>query len=135
MPITRHSNAARTAAADATVDLVDVSGPGTLKLYTGAIPATPNTAATGTLLATIVLANPAFGASVDGVATAAAIASVNAVATGTAGYGRVGDGLDAPVIDLDVTATGGGGAIELSSVSVVSGGPVNITSFTYTQPL
>lgn len=62
---------------------------GNLKLYTGSAPATPDDAATGTLLATLTLNATAFGAAASRVATANAVTSGVAVTSGTAGYGRM----------------------------------------------
>ena len=135
MAILRLATAARNAAADAVVDLIDGgAGAGTVKIYTGSQPASANDAESGTLLATIDLADPAFGAAASGVATATDPASVNASATGTAGWFRVEDSTGANVMDGDCTATGGGGTMTLSTTSLVSGSPVDITSFTVTMP-
>lgn len=131
----RLAAAARNAAADAVVDLID-GGPaaGTLKIYTGSVGANADTTPAGTLLATVAWADPAFGAASSGTATATDPASVNASATGTAGCFLVEDSTGANVFDGTVTATGGGGDLTLSTTSLVSGSPVDITSFTYTQP-
>ena len=125
----------RTAMADAAVDLLDAgSGAGTLKIYTGSQPSTPETAASGTLLATVTLVDPAFGAASSGVATGSDPSSVTAVATGTAGWFRAADSDGTVRFDGDVTATGGGGVMQLSSTSITSGGSVDITSLTFTMP-
>jgi hypothetical protein len=137
MPL-RLSDSARNAKVDAAVDKLDVgtgTAGGTIKIYTGSQPATPATAASGTLLATVVLANPAFGSASGGSATLTDPASVNAVATGTAGWARFADRDGAVVFDGDVTATGGGGVVTLSSTSLTSGAAVDITGGTYTQPM
>lgn len=135
MAVVKLAAAARNAAADAVVDLVDAgAGAGTVKIYTGAQPATGDTAESGTLLATITLADPAFGSAASGVASATDPAPVNAVATGTAGWFRLEDSTGANVFDGDCTATGGGGTMTLSTTSLVSGSPVDITSFTVTMP-
>lgn len=62
---------------------------GRLKLYSGSPPADPDTAASGTLLATLTLNATAFAAASSGVATANAVTSGVAVTSGTAGYGRL----------------------------------------------
>lgn len=107
---------------------------GSLKIYTGSQPAAATDAATGTLLATVALANPAFGASANGTATATDPASVNASASGTAGWFRAVTSGGATVFDGSVTASGAGGDMTLSSTALTSGAAVDITSFTYTQP-
>lgn len=135
MPL-RLSDAARNAKVNACVGLLDAgAGAGTIKIYTGAQPATPATAASGTLLATVTLADPAFGAASGGSASLGDPASVNAAATGTAGWARFADSNGNVVFDGHVTVTGGGGVIELSSTSLTSGAPVDITGGTYTQPM
>lgn len=131
----RLSTAARNASTNGVVLLVD-AGPaaGTLKIYTGAQPATADTAETGTLLATVVLTDPAFGASATGTASAGDPPAVNPVATGTAGWFRIEDSTGANVLDGSVTATGGGGDLQLSNVSLAPGISTDITSLTYTTP-
>lgn len=56
------SVAAQQAACDAIVDLIDGgAGAGTIQIRTGAPPATPATADSGTLLGTLTFSDPAFG--------------------------------------------------------------------------
>ena len=126
---------ARTAMCDALVDLLD-AGPaaGTLQIRTGTKPANPNTAATGTLLATVTLVDPAFGAAAAGVATLADPGAVTAVADGTAGWFRALDSTGAAVMDGTVTATGGGGDLTLATVTITTGLSVDITGGTITVP-
>lgn len=139
----RLSTAARNAACDAVVDLVDGgSGAGVLRIYSGSQPAGPGTSPSGTLLAEFVLSDPAFGASATGVATldiTPAVEDASANATGTAGYFRLLDSTEAAgtglgVVDGTVTATGGGGDVTLNTVSIVSGAVVTVTSGTITMP-
>lgn len=131
----RLSTATRNAKANAAVDLIDAgAAAGTIKIYSGAQPASADTAASGTLLATFTLSDPAFGNAVDGTATASAIADVLAAADGTAGWFRTADSNGATVHDGSVTATGGGGDMELNTTTLVTGVSVSITSYTYTQP-
>ena len=129
------ANTARTAMCDALVDLLDAgAGAATLKIYSGTRPANPDTAITGTLLATVTLIDPAFGNAATGVATLADPASVTAAATGTATHFRAADSTGAAVMDGDVTATGGGGDLELATTSITSGLSVDITGGTVTVP-
>lgn len=128
--------ASRNAAADAVVDRLD-GGPAaaTIDVRTGTQPATADDAATGTLLVTITLADPAFGSAASGAALVASTPrSGTAVATGTAGWFRAKDSTGATVFDGAVTVTGGGGDLTLATTSVVSGADVRITSGSYTQP-
>jgi hypothetical protein len=133
---TRLATATRNAACDAVVDLLDGgSGAGTIKIYTGTQPTTANDAVAGTLLATVTLADPAFGASSTGVATLSGTPlSGSGVAVGTAGWARFADSTGATVMDGSVTATGGGGQIELATTSISTGVTVQITGGTVTMP-
>ena len=127
------ATSARNAACNAVVDLLDVSAPGTIQIRSGTRPATPNTTATGTLLATVTLANPAFGSASSGVATLTDPASVTGAAAGTASWFRALDGASAAVMDGDVTATGGGGDLTLNTTTISVGLTVDITGGTITQ--
>ena len=130
------STTARNAMADALVDLADAgSGPGKIEIRSGSRPVNPNTAATGTLLATVTLADPAFGAAATGAAALSDPASVDAVADGTATWFRVLDSNNAAVMDGKVTATGGGGDLELATTSITTGLAVDITGGTVTMPV
>lgn len=120
-------------------DLLDAhaSLPGKIQVRTGPQPATPNTAATGTLLATFTLADPSFGSPATGVLTLDAdpVLIATGVAAGDAGWFRGLDGADNPVIDGTVSATGGGGTLELSTVTVSIGLEIQITGGTITMPV
>lgn len=98
----------------------------TCDVYTGTIPATGDTAPTGTKLATftIALATPTGGATI----AAVPVASDAVLATGTAGYARIWN--------LDDTESGwslycsvgvSSGDLRLSSLSFTVGGTRNIT--------
>lgn len=135
MAITRLSTAARNASAKAVGDLVDAdAGAGTLKIYSGAVPANGDTDPAGTLLATVAFAVTAFGAPAAGVISATDPAAVTGVAAGTAAVAIIEDASGDNVIVGDVTATGGGGMIELATTTISVGLTVDITAFTYTQP-
>lgn len=132
---TRIANGAAAAAVDAVVDLLDAgAAAGYIEIRTGTQPASVGTAASGTLLGTLPLSDPAFGAATSAnpaVATAAAITSdTNADATGTAGWFRAYDSNAVAVIDGSITATGGGGDMELDSTSIVAGGTIAVSSWT-----
>jgi hypothetical protein len=135
MAIVRLSTAAQNASANAIAALVDAdAGAGTLKIYSGSVPANGNTDPAGTLLATVAFAVTAFGGASSGTITATDPAAVTAAATGTAAVCIVEDASGDNVIVGDVTATGGGGMVELQTTSLVTGVTVDITGFTYTQP-
>lgn len=87
-----------------------------------------------TTLATINLADPAFGAAASGVITlqSVPVTDTSADATGTAATFSLLDKDGTTILSGTVTATGGGGDMELVSTSITSGQPVQITSLTYT---
>lgn len=127
------STAARDAACDAIVDLIDSGGVGTIQIRTGAQPGSPNDAASGTLLATLPFGATAFGSSSSGTATANAITSDTSVdATGTAGYARILNGSAATVADMDIGQ--GSGALDFDDTAFVAGGTAAISSMTITVP-
>lgn len=137
---TRLPTASRNAAVDGVVDRLDAgSGAGTIDVRTGSQPATANDAATGTLLLTFTLNDPAFGAAGATVAgrgdldVTPALATVG-LAAGTAGWFRAKDSDGNTVLDGAVTGEGGGGELELSTTTVSVGLDVGITSGTVTQP-
>ncbi len=122
---------ARNAALDAQSPLANT---GYLRIYSGAKPATPETAVSGTLLATLRLNATAFGAASGGVITANAItADTNAAASGTAGYFRIlkSDGTSAL---FDGTVGTSGADLNLNSVAISAGATVSVTSLTITDP-
>lgn len=126
---------AANAAADAVVDRLDAgAGAGTIKIYSGSMPADGDTTPAGTLLATVTLEDPAFGSAA---ALSAALADPDAVtisASGTAAVALFEDSDGNNVFVCDVSATGGGGTLQLATVALSSGGTLDITGFTYTQP-
>jgi len=129
------ATATRNAMCDAAVDLIDGgAGAGTIQIRSGSRPASANDAATGTLLATVTLIDPAFGAASAGVATVANPAAVTAVATATATWFRALDSNAATIFDGSVTATGGGGDLTLATTSITTGLSVDITGGTFTMP-
>jgi hypothetical protein len=131
----RYPTTVRNSLGDLLTDLIDAgAAAGKIEIRTGAQPASADDAATGTLLATVTLIDPAFGAWASGSATMSNPASVNAVATGTAGWFRILDSNNVKVMDGAVTATGGGGELELSTTAIVSGNPVDLSGGTLTAP-
>lgn len=133
------SAAARNAAADGVVDLLDGgTGAGTCAIRTGTPPTNPSDVSSGTLLATLTFNATAFGAASAGVATANAITSdTNADASGDAGYFRAFPGAAA---DTACTFQGTAGEaadtpdMTFDNKTIVANGTVAISSMTYTQP-
>lgn len=129
------SNAVRSSMITALSTALDAgSGPGTIQIRSGTRPAGPATAATGTLLATVTLADPAFGSATNGVVNLTDPASVTAVADGTATWCRFLDSSGTAVMDGRVTATGGGGDLTLATTTISTGLTIDITGGTLTQP-
>lgn len=133
---TRISTGARNAAADAVTTLLDAgAAAGYIEIREGTQPADPQTAASGTLLGTLPLSDPAFGAAATGTATANTITDdSDADASGTAGWFRAYDSDANAVIDGSITGTGGGGDLELDDTNIVAGGVISVDSWTITMP-
>lgn len=119
----------RNAIADATGARFDG---GTLEIRTGAPPG-PNAAASGTLLVTLTVSNPAFDAAVNSVAASAFAWNGTAVATGTPGHFRLisSNGLEiaegtAGEATEDLVLSG------LVSGQISNGGSVSILAGDYT---
>lgn len=130
---------------DAIVDWLDSDGAGVAVLHgrTGAQPADPDAATTGTLLFENAMAATAFGAAADqadGTIDAAAAAigdDTSADATGTLGYMRCSStsgGTVATIVDdhIDGEAGTSGADFNFNTVSIVSGATVSITAWTIT---
>ncbi len=120
------STAAKNAAADAVVDLADAGS--------------ANAAAEvwikdsgATILAKLVMSNPAYGAASGGVATADTITDEDsALATGTAATFHVVDRDETEIYQGSCALSGG--ACNLNTLSILITNTVEITSMTYTQP-
>ena len=129
----RLSTAARNAACDAIVDLLDPSGPGTIRIRTGTQPTNVGDADTGTLLGTLTFSATAFGSSSTGTATASSITSdTSADNSGTAGHFRLY--ANSGVI-ADGTCGQGSGDLSFDNNVIVAGGVIAISSFTVTVPI
>ena len=111
------------------------SGPGTIKFYTGTQPTLPSDAVVAqVLLGTVTFQDPSGPNPTSGAFTAATplVQDSAADATGVATWARIADSTGATVCDVNVTATGGGGTIQLNTTSIVIGGPIIISSFAIT---
>lgn len=136
MAVLRHSTAARNAAADAVVGLLDAgSGPGKIEIRSGGMPASPAAIATGTLLATVTLPDPASTGAANGTDTIIDPVAVTGVGDGTAAWARFLDSANTAILDCDVSATGGSGAITLSTTTISTGVTVDMGAITYTVPV
>ena len=97
-------------------------------------PATPDVAITSqVLLATVTLGSPAFGAASAGIATANAITSGTAVATGTAAWWRAFKS-DGTTAELDGSVGTSAADMIIATTSIVSGATVSVSSLTVGMP-
>ena len=124
------ATAARTAAAripalQACLDLLQNS---ILNVYDGIKPATPESTPDGNLLASIQFST--FGTIDTANYWIDLIVPVEGVVllSGTATYGIILDGDGDPFCDVVVTATGGGGEIQLASAALTQGAFIQIVS-------
>lgn len=103
-----------------------------IEFYTGSLPSSMGQAITDTLLAELDMSTVP-GTETNGVITFGAVAQdESANATGTVGWARMLDRDGAEVMYLSVTLAGGGGGIEMNTLSLTAGGPVAITGGTFT---
>lgn len=103
---------------------------GTLQIYTGSQPASANSAATGTLLATITLPSSAFASASGGsVAKSATAWQTTAAATGTAGWARFTSSSADRRMDCSVAESGAD--LTIDNEGVEAGGTVTVTGFTF----
>lgn len=122
-----HSTAARDAATNAVVDLLDAAGSKLVFRLSGTL------GAPGTAVATLVMATPAFGASSSGTATAGAIASDtnatgNASPVANASLQTSGD-----TLHIHVAVAASGSDINMSNgLTVAAADTVSCSSLTYT---
>lgn len=129
-------------ALDAIVDNLDEgTGAAVIQGRTGTQPADPDAATTGTLLFTLVMSDPAFGAAADqadGTVDAAAASITDdssADATGTLGYCRVSATNDSitPLDDhIDGEAGTSGADFNFNTLAIVSGATVSMSSYVIT---
>lgn len=107
---------------------------GKLRIYTGAQPATSDTAiGAQVLLAELTFGSPAATVANTGVITFGAVTSNAAVATGTAAWFRAlqSDGTTA-LMDGTVDVAGNSPNLALSTTAIVATATVSVTSFTHT---
>lgn len=126
----------RNAVVDAVAGRFDAgSGAATIEVRTGGKPATPASAATGTLLVTFTLADPAWGGASAGSASldVSPAISATAVAAGTAGWFRAKDSTGATVLDGTAGGSGSGADMILSNATITNGQVVNLISGTMNQ--
>lgn len=103
-----------------------------LEIRNGTQPAGPDTAATGTLLATFTMANP-FAPdgtlAIPSVLSPTLPSNVNGAATGTPTWFRIKTSGGTPVLDGSAGASG----CDMTIGAITTGQPVSITAFTLTS--
>jgi len=105
-----------------------------LQIRTGAVPANCAAASTGTLLAEITLPSDWQSAASSGSKAKLGTWTNTAVATGTAAHYRLFDDAGSTCHEQGtVTATSGGGELELDNTSITSGQSVTISTWTRTM--
>ena len=127
MPIILTTNS-RNVATNSIVDLIDtgtVNPTGSINIYTTGL---------SVLLVVLNFSNPAFGNSLNGVATGNPVTNGVALASGTASIFTAVNRNGVEIFRGTVSATGGGGDIELSSVSIATSQIISINSTTFTMP-
>lgn len=107
---------------------------GTLEIYTGTQPVDPNSAPSGSLLCTITLPNPAFGAASGGTIALAGSWSDTATDTGTAGWARFISSDTNKTMDAAVVDVPGGNDLLINNIDIVVGNTVTVVSLTITTP-
>ena len=132
------STAARNAAVNNITLLLNAGGAGMIEIRSGTKPAGPDAAPTdGMVLAEVPFAADAFGDAISGQATALGtpLEDDMAVGSGTATWFRAKSGAGTAVFDGDIsTSSAGTGDLQLNSTTIDAGGPVRITSFTFSIP-
>ena len=121
-----HPAAVRTIIADAVVDSIDVGGAGTLIFNTSG----------DVEVVTLAFGATAFGAASGPTATANAITEDSNATGGTVAKFAMANGSAAAAgFAGSVTATGGGGDITLTSLTIGASDTVQVSSLTYTAPV
>ncbi len=128
------STALRNALGTAVIDRIDAGGAAaTMEIYNGSRPATGGSATT--LLASFTLNYPVAASPSGGVVTVSGTPIMTvAVATGTATWFRIKTSAGTFVMDGSVTATSGGGDVEIDDITIDLGDVVTLTSGTFTAP-
>lgn len=105
-----------------------------LSIRTGAVPANCGTANSGTVLASMTLPSDFMAAASGGAkAKSGTWQDTSADATGTAAHFRIHNAAGTEcILQGTVTATSGGGDMELDNTSIASGQSVTVSTFTIT---
>jgi hypothetical protein len=125
----QHSDAVRNAIANVFETTIGASP--VLEIRTGAQPANCAAADAGTVLASITLPADWLTAAVSGAVGKNGTWSATATAAGTAGHYRIKQGATCHE-QGNITATGGGGDMTITSVAIAVNDTATVTSFTKT---
>lgn len=107
---------------------------GFIDIYDGTQPADPDDPPDGNLLVSCALDADAYTGAVGGSASKNGTVTGTAVADGTATYAQQRNAANTRWMYGSVTASGGGGDVELDTVAIATGLTVTITTSTITQP-
>ena len=122
---------------NARLDVIEttISTSPVMKIRSGSVPATPATADSGTVLATLTLPSDWMAAASAGAkAMSGTWQDTSADNTGTAAHFRIYESTGTTChIQGTVTATGGGGDLTVDNTSFASGQSFSVTSFTITS--
>lgn len=124
---TAATNASATALATA------LGASATIEVRTSTKPATPETAASGTLLATVTIASWTAASDGSGTVTGSNPAAVTVAATGTAAHFRAKASGGTAILDGTVGTTGTD--MVLDSTSLVAGGTLDLAAPVLTYPV
>ena len=129
----QHSTAVRNARLDAIEATIGTSA--ILKIYSGAMPANCAASRTGTVLATLNLPSDWLGNAASGVKSKSGTWDDNSAdASGTAGYYTIFASDGTTVHEQgNITATGGGGAMELDNTVLAAGQQFTVTAYALTE--
>lgn len=128
----KYSTTLRNTRMDAITTAISTSGK--LKIYAGSVPANPAASRAGnTLLADIDLPSTFAASASSGVLTGNAVAAENPVASGTASFADLTTSGGTVVVQLTVSTTGGGGELQLGSLSLDTGVPVDVDTVSLTE--
>ncbi len=106
---------------------------GVAEFRTGTQPATGDTAASGTIVASVSLPADAMAAAASGsIGLSGTWQDLSADNAGLIGYVRFRDAADTYRIDVDVTATGGGGLVTVDNPTLTAGQQFTVTSMSFT---
>jgi hypothetical protein len=126
--------ALRSAIANLWISYFDAgTGPAIIEFYTGTIPAAlGGTLTTQVKLGTLTCSDPAATQAAGVITFGTITQDSGADASGTAAWAYIKDSSGAIVQAVDVSNAAGDGLIKLNTTTIVEGGPIQLTSLTFT---